>query len=111
MIALFIDALAPTFAGSRDRRQALKVTAYSFTPAWLSSVLALSPVLPTVLQWVALFYGIYVLYLGLPVLMRSPPERALGYTATVVAGTLLLGLVLLGVSIGAGHFGRGDRDA
>jgi len=107
LIALFIDALAPTFGGSRDRRQALKVTAYSFTPAWLSSVLALSPVLPTLLQWVALFYGIYVLYLGLPVLMRSPPERALGYTATVVAGTLLLGFVLIGLSIGVGHFGAG----
>jgi hypothetical protein len=107
LVALFIDALAPTFAGSRDRRQALKVTAYSFTPAWLSSVLALSPILPTLLQWVALFYGIYLLYLGLPVLMRSPPERALGYTATVVAGTLLLGVVLIGLSIGVGHFGGG----
>jgi hypothetical protein len=107
LVALFIDVLAPTFAGSRDRRQALKVTAYSFTPAWLSSILALSPVLPTLLQWIALFYGIYVLYLGLPVLMRSPPERALGYTATVVAGTLLLGFVLVGLSIGLGHFGRG----
>jgi hypothetical protein len=107
LVALFIDALASTFAGSRDRRQALKVTAYSFTPAWLSSILALSPVLPALLQWVALFYGIYVLYLGLPVLMRSPPERALGYTATVVAGTLLLGFVLLGLSVAVGHFGGG----
>lgn len=107
LVALFIDALAPMFAGTRDRRQALKVTAYSFTPAWLSSILALSPVLPTLLQWVALFYGIYVLYLGLPVLMRLPPERALGYTATVVAGTLLLGFVLLGLSVGVGHFGGG----
>lgn len=107
LVALFIDALAPMFAGARDRRQALKVTAYSFTPAWLSSILALSPVLPTLLQWVALFYGIYVLYLGLPVLMGSPPQRALGYTATVVAGTLLLGFVLLGLTVGLGHFGGG----
>ena len=79
LVGLIINGLAPTFAGSSDRRQALKAAAYSFTPAWLSSVLALSPVLPTLLQWAALFYGIYVLYLSLPVLMRSPQERALGY--------------------------------
>jgi hypothetical protein len=113
LVGLIIDALAPTFGGSRDRRQALKVAAYSFTPACLSSVLALSPILPTLLQWVVLFYGIYVLYLGLPVLMRSPPERALGYTATVVLCTFLLGIVFIAVSIGAGHlgWGPGARDS
>jgi predicted nucleic acid-binding Zn ribbon protein len=107
LVGLIINGLAPTFAGSSDRRQALKVAAYSFTPAWLSSVLALSPVLPTLLQWAALFYGIYVLYLGLPVLMRSPQERTLGYTTAVVACTLLLGIVFLGVSVVAGRFGWG----
>jgi hypothetical protein len=59
------------------------------------------------LQWAAIFYGIYVLYLGLPVLMRSPQERALGYTSAVVACTLLLGIVFLGVSVVAGRFGWG----
>ena len=107
LVGLIINALAPNFAGSSDRRQALKVAAYSFTPAWLSSLLALSPVLPLLLQWAAFLYGIYVLYLGLPVLMRSPNERALGYTATVVLCTLLLGIIFLGISIVAGRFGWG----
>jgi hypothetical protein len=107
MVGLIINSLAPTFSGTSDRRQALKVAAYSFTPAWLGSLLALSPVLPMLLQWAAFFYGIYVLYLGLPVLMRSPKERALGYTATVVVCTLLLGIVFIGISMVAGRFGFG----
>ncbi len=107
LVGLIINALAPTFAGISDRRQALKVAAYSFTPAWLASLLALSPVLPTLLQWIAFFYGIYVLYLGLPVLMRSPQDRALGYTATVVICTLLLGIVFVGLSMVAGRLGIG----
>jgi hypothetical protein len=102
LVGLIINAVAPMFGGTADRHQALKVAAYAFTPAWLSSVLALSPILPMLLQFAALFYGIYVLYLGLPVLMRSPSERALGYTATVVACTLLLGIVLAGISVVAG---------
>jgi hypothetical protein len=107
LVGLIINALAPTFAGTGDRRQALKVAAYSFTPAWLASLLALSPVLPTLLQWIAFLYGIYVLYLGLPVLMRSPQDRALGYTATVVICTLLLGVVFIGLGMVAGRLGVG----
>ena len=107
LVGLIINALAPTFAGTRDRRQAIKVAGYSFTTAWLSSVLALSPVLPTLLQLIALCYGIYVLYLGLPVLMRTPPDRALGYTATVILCTLLLGVLFMIVSVLANHAGLG----
>lgn len=93
VVALVINALAPTFSGTKDQRQALKVAAYSLTPAMLSSVLALSPILATLLQLLAGIYGIYVLYLGLPVLMRSPREKAFGYTASVVICTILVGIV------------------
>jgi hypothetical protein len=105
LVGLIINALAPTFAGTSDRRQALKVATYAFTPGWLASLLALSPVMPMLLQWIAFFYGIYLLYLGLPVVMRSPKERAFGYTATVVVCTILLGIVFAGLSMLAGRFG------
>lgn len=93
IVGLIINALAPTFSGQRDQRQAIKTAAYSLTPALLSSVLALSPILATLLQLLAGIYGIYVLYLGLPVLMQSAREKAFGYTAAVVICTLLVGVV------------------
>jgi hypothetical protein len=105
LVALIVNGLAPTFSGARDLRQALKVAAYSLTPAWLSSVLALSPILPSLLQFLAALYGIYVLYLGLPIVMRSPREKAFGYTAMVVICTILLGIVFGIVAGAAGRFG------
>lgn len=93
LVGLIINALAPTFSAQRDQRQALKVAAYSLTPAMLSSVLALSPILPTLLQLLAGLYGIYVLYLGLPVVMQSPQEKSFGYTVSVVICTILVGVV------------------
>ncbi len=104
LVGLIINALAPSFSGVRDQRQALKVAAYSMTPGYLSAVLALSPVLPTLLQLIAGLYGIYVLYLGLPILMRSPRDKAVGYTAAVVICTILLGVLLGVLSATAGHF-------
>jgi hypothetical protein len=109
VIGLIINGLAPTFSGQRDLRQALKVSAYSLTPALLSSLLALSPVLPTLLQFLVGCYGIYVLYLGLPVVMQSPQEKAFGYTASVVICTILIGVVFGMLStfahIGGAHAG------
>lgn len=93
VIGLIINGLASAFSGQRDARQALKTSAYSLTPALLSCVLALSPVVPTLLQFLAGCYGIYVLYLGLPVMMQSPKEKAFGYTASVVICTILVGVV------------------
>jgi hypothetical protein len=94
LFGLIIDFLAPTFSGQRDRRQALKTAAYTFTPAALGSVLALLPGLGRLLQFIAALYAIYLLYLGLPLLMRSPKEKAAGYTAAAIICAILAGVVL-----------------
>jgi Yip1 domain len=106
LVGLIINALAPTFSGQRDQRQALKTAAYSLTPGMLSSVLALSPILATLLQLLAGLYGIYVLYLGLPVLMQSPKEKSFGYTASVVICTFLIGVAFVVISSVAHIGGR-----
>src|ERR1700677_4127381 len=64
LLGLIIDALAPSFAGQRNQRQALKTAAYAFTPAALSAVLGLLPAigllsaLRVLLQLIACLYGI-----------------------------------------------------
>jgi uncharacterized membrane protein len=106
IVALIINGLAPTFGGVRDQRQALKTAAYAFTPAWLASVLGLLPApLSSLLSLLAGLYGIYLLYLGLPVVMKAPIEKAVGYTVTVVVCTILVGIVL-GALMAAFGFGR-----
>ncbi|HEY4215261.1 MAG TPA: Yip1 family protein [Steroidobacteraceae bacterium] len=94
VVAVIINALAPRFGGTKEWRQAVKVSAYSLTPGFLSSVFGLLPALSTLLALLAGIYGIYVLYLGLPVVMRSRRERAGAYTAWVVICTILLGIVI-----------------
>jgi hypothetical protein len=92
LIGLIINLLARTFSGVPDQRQALKAAGYGFTPAWIGTALSFLPLGP-LLQFLAGIYGIYLLYVGLPVLMRSRPDKAAGYTAAVAAATLLLGIL------------------
>ena len=39
-------------------------------------------------------YSLYLLYLGLPVLMKSPKEKAFGYTAVVLIVAIILGVIV-----------------
>jgi uncharacterized membrane protein len=97
-VGWIIDMLAPTFSGQRDRRQALKTAAYAFTPGAIGAVFGLLGWLGTPLRLVAAIWGIYLLYLGLPVMMRSPREKAPAYTAAVIVCVILL-FVLFGVIV------------
>jgi hypothetical protein len=93
VLSLIINALAPNFGGQSDSLQALKVAVYSYTPAWLGGVLLVLPGLG-VLTLLASLYGLYLLYLGLPRLMKSPPDKALPYTAVVVVCAIVLSIVV-----------------
>ena len=87
VLALIIDGLAPSFGGTRDRTQAFKVAAYSYTAAWLAGVLLILPQLWRISVLLSL-YGFYLLYLGLPLLMRSAREKALAFTVVTVVATI-----------------------
>jgi Yip1 domain len=111
LVALLINALAPTFGGKRDLVQALKTTSYAFTSGLLGSLFSILPVLSTLIALAAVIYGIYLLYLGLPVVMQAPPEKATGYTVAVVLCTLLGGVVLGALLSFTGLIGGDSRFA
>jgi hypothetical protein len=94
VLALLIDALAPTFGGTRSPIQALKVAAYSSTAGWLAGIFAIMPGLR--MLGILGLYSLYLLYLGLPVLMKAPADRAVGYTALVVLAAIVL-FIAIGV--------------
>jgi Yip1 domain len=109
ILSLVINALAPTFGGQKDSKQALKVAVYSYTPAWVAGVLNVLPLLG-LLAVLGALYGLYLLYLGLPRLMKSPENQALGYTAVVVVCAIVLSIVVGAVGtmvVGAGIYGSG----
>ena len=97
VIALIIDGLAPTFGGEKNQIKALKVSAYSATASWLAGIFMLIPGLR--LLGLLGFYGLYLLYLGIPMLMKSPREKAAGYTAVVVVSAIVI-FMIIGVVAG-----------
>jgi hypothetical protein len=88
LLALVIDGLAPSFGGTRNPVQAMKVAAFSATAGWLAAIFGLVPSL-AFLGLLGL-YSLYLLYLGLPLLMRAPAERPMSYTIVTIIVAVVL---------------------
>lgn len=94
IVTLIVDALAPTFGGERNRVQALKVVAYAYTASWVAAIIGIIPGLGLLAALAGLVFGLYLLNLGLPVLMKSPPDKSIGYTAVTVAAAIVVSFIL-----------------
>ncbi len=94
VLGLIANALAPTFGGTRDPVSALKLVAYGSTAGFVGGVFSLVPSL-SMLGLLASLYSIYLIFTGVPVLMKCPPEKAMPYTAVlIVCG--IVAMVILG---------------
>lgn len=109
IVGFIINILAPTFGGQQDSSRAMRVAVYSFTPAWIAALLNIVPFLG-ILGIIGALYGMYLLYLGLPVVMKSPKEKAAGYAVVTIVAAIVVNIVVVavgGVLVGAGAIGSG----
>jgi hypothetical protein len=88
ILALIIDALAPSFGGQKSQIQALKLAAYASTASWLSGIFLIIPAL-SILSIVGI-YSLYLLFLGLPVMMKSPADKSVAYTVVVILVAIVI---------------------
>ena len=104
VIALVVDALAPTFGGTKNKMQALKLVAFGSTASFVGGIFYLIPAL-SMLSLLAALYSIYLFYLGLPVLMKCSKDKAIAYTVVVglvtIVGSFVIGAIAAAVTPGS----------
>ena len=98
VLAWVINALAPTFNAEQSMPQAIKVAAYSATAAWVAGVFNIMPALAVVGGLLGL-YSLYLCWVGLPILMKAPAEKATTYVIVVII-VLIIVYVLIGLIVG-----------
>ena len=103
VVAYVIDFLAGTFGARKSLDNALRVSAYAPTAAWVASVFNIVPLLG-ILSILGL-YSLYLLHTGLVALMRPTPDRALVYTIAVIVCVVIVWVVIF--AIPAALFGVG----
>lgn len=99
--ALVIERLAPKFGSTADTTRALKLVAYASTPVWVAGALYLLIFLSPLVVLAAL-YAIYLFYLGLPQLLRTPAEQVVPF---MVVSALVIVVVNIVLRFVIGSFG------
>ncbi len=91
--AVVIQKLAPTFQSESNLLQAFKLVAYSWTASWVAGVLQLFPMLG-LLVLVAVVYGIYVCYLGMAPLLKTPQDKVIPFLVVAAVVSIVVTFVL-----------------
>ena len=97
LAAFIVDKLAPSFQSSGGMVQALKMVAFASTPTWIAGVLQLIPLLG-VLALLAAFYGVYLFYLGLPSVMKTPRDKVVPYMVVSAVVIIVISVVTASIS-------------
>lgn len=103
LFALVIDLLASSFDSEKNMGRSLQLATYSITPVWVLGVLNLVGTLGSLIVFLGVIYSIYLLYLGIPVLKRTPAEKVTGYLVISIIAYLVIYFVvalILGLILG-----------
>jgi hypothetical protein len=98
-LAFLIDALAPTFGGTKNSSQAAKLAVYGSTPLHLAGIIGILAMQFLIggLAWLWIIVGVawggFLLFLGLPILMRAPADKVPVYAGASAGAWVVLWII------------------
>jgi hypothetical protein len=92
VMALIINALAPQFGAKEEFGQAFKVAAYAPTASWIGGLFMIIPAL-WFMALIGGLYSLYLLFVGLPKLMKPAADKSLIYTLAVIGCMIVIAIV------------------
>ena len=92
--AFIINLLAESFGAKKNLDKAFSLMAYAYTPMFIGGIIYILPSLSILASLVGL-YGIYLLYIGLQPLMKSPEDKTIVYFLISLLAMIVVYSVLL----------------
>lgn len=94
---MIIDLLAPSFGSEKNMGKSAQLVAYSATPSYLAGLLSFIPVIGSLLKFAAWAYGIYLMYLGIGPLKKTPEDKKIVYMVIAFVIMIAINLVLIAI--------------
>ncbi len=91
--SMVVDALAESFGSEKNANKSMQLVAYAATPMLIGLIATIMPSFNWV-QWVFGLYGGYLLFLGIPLIKKTPQDKVVPYLAVTIVVILLLNWVL-----------------
>ncbi|MDX1456641.1 MAG: Yip1 family protein [Marinobacter sp.] len=109
IIGRFIDFFAATYEVREKQPHGVTLAAYTATPVFLLGVIAAYPNIwvNMLVGLLAITYSVYLLYEGLPILMKIPADRGFMFASSVLTVGLVMFVALLAISVVIWSMGMG----
>lgn len=101
IIGRFIDFFAATYEVKDSTPRGITLAAYTATPVFLLGVIAAYPNIwvNMIAGLIAVAYAVYLLYEGLPILMKIPEDRGFMFASAVLTVGLVMFVGLLAITV------------
>lgn len=96
LLGLIINALASSFGSTPNPVQSMKLAVYASTASWIAGVFNLIPALGA-LTIIGGVYSLVLLFLGLPILMKTPEDKKIVYYVVVLIAGVVLAMIMMAV--------------
>ncbi|MFA7552687.1 MAG: Yip1 family protein [Spongiibacteraceae bacterium] len=101
VIGYMIHWMSKTYGSDASTASGIAVAGFSATPLFIAGAIGFFPIF-----WVALLisvaavsYAVYLLYLGIPIMMKIPEERGFLFASAVVAFCLVILMMIMGGTV------------
>lgn len=102
--AYVVDMLAPSFNSEKNINRSAQLVAYSNTPTWIAGLLSFIPVLGWVIVIAGWIYSVYLMYLGIGPLKKTPEDKKIIYMIIAFIVMLIIGFIIAAI-LGSIFFG------
>ncbi len=100
-IGLAIHWMAGTYGSITSFTRSFAIATYSATPLFMAGIFGFQPLLwrDLTLGILAVSWAVYLLYSGLPVVMKIPQERGFLYSSAVIGVCLVFLMAMMGATV------------
>ncbi len=100
-VGYFVHWMSKTYGAESTAAKGLAIAGLCSTPILLSGVLGFHPMfwLDFIVGLAAVSYCAYLLYLGIPTVMRIPEERGFLFASAIVAVGLVAVIIIMGATV------------
>ncbi len=101
ILGKFIDFLSVTYEEEDHTPRGVALASYTTTPLFIVGLIALFPVLwlNMLVVMIAVAYSVYLLYEGIPILMKIPPEKGFMFASSVLTVGLVMMVGMMAITV------------
>ncbi|MFC4262915.1 Yip1 family protein [Ferruginibacter yonginensis] len=92
-----VDMLAPSFGSEKNLGKSAQLVAYSNTPSAIARLLSFLPIIGSLLAFAAWGYSIYLMYLGVGTIKKTPEDKKVVYILVAIVINIAVYLILAAI--------------